>query len=100
MNKFVTVDKVEELKKYSSPYLAKRRAKELGYDNIYISPLKTKKFMIITPEGKKVHFGYMGMEDYLKHRNSIRRDNFRQRNAKWATQDKYTAGRMSYDILW
>lgn len=96
---FMDNQKYEELKKYSNPRTVLAKGKKAGYD-IHVSPLKTKKYMIITPEGKKAHFGFMGMEDYTKHKNEKRKDNFKKRNAKWATADKYSPAYLSYYLLW
>ena len=56
--------------------------------------------MVQNPEGKWIHFGFYGMEDFTKHRNLRRRDAFRIRNAKWATAPKWSPSWMSYWLLW
>lgn len=39
---------------------------------LYKSPRAEKKWMIITPSGKRVHFGAEGMSDYTKHHDHAR----------------------------
>ena len=67
---------------------------------LYPSTRKDKKWMVYNPEGKKVHFGQKGYEDWHLHKNPIRRDLFRKRNAKWANAPKWTPAHLSYYILW
>lgn len=96
-------DKLEELKKYSNPLqVAKMGDKYIRGTPIYISTRKDKKYMIETPDGKWIHFGQMGYKDgTLKDDDrEQRRKRFRKRNAKWSNQDKWTAGYLSYHLLW
>lgn len=97
-------NKIEELFKWSNPKQAQKMAyKYLGKDaDLYVSTRKNKKYMVETPDGKMIHFGTLDppMEDYTKHKDKERRDRFRKRNAKWSQQDKWTAGWLSYYILW
>jgi len=55
---------------------------------------------MISDGHKIIHFGQMGYEDYTKHKDENRRNNFRIRNRRWAHQPKYTAGWLSYNLLW
>lgn len=64
------------------------------------STRKDKKFMVISPEGKKVHFGQAGYQDFHNHKDPKRRANFKSRNAKWADADKWTPAHLSYNVLW
>ena len=70
---------------------------------VYLSSRKTKKYMIVTPENKIVHFGAMTYEDYTKHKSDIRRRNYRRRaeNIKgdWK-QDKYSPNNLAINLLW
>jgi hypothetical protein len=94
-------DKLKELKKYSNPLqVAKMGDKYIKGTPIYISTRKDKKYMVEAPDGKWIHFGFFGMQDFTLHRDIVRRDRFRKRNAKWAEQDKWTAGWLSYHLLW
>ena len=96
--------KYEKLLQYSDPKRVLAAARRHGYDpnSIYVSPLATKKYMAIDPQGKRHHFGTMNppMEDYTKHRDKERRDNFRKRNAKWAAAAKWTGAHLAYFTLW
>lgn len=99
---FPEVDKEEEMEKYSNPDIVREMAdKYLGPDvPVYYSTRKDKKYMVQNPEGKWIHFGFYGMEDFTKHRNLRRRDAFRIRNAKWAKSPKWSASYLSYYLLW
>lgn len=78
--------------------------KYLGKDiPVYLSSRKTKKFMVITPDNKAVHFGAMGYEDYTKHKSEERRQKYRRRaeniKGNWK-QDKYSPNNLAINILW
>ena len=89
-----------ELRKISNPDRVFRRFEKFGLEgSIHISNLASKKYYVMTPEGRKVQFG-SNMEDYTKHRDKKRRDNFKSRNAKWATAYKYSPAYLSYHLLW
>jgi hypothetical protein len=67
---------------------------------LYASSRKDKKFMVITPDGKKVHFGQKGYSDWHLHKDTRRRQLFRTRNARWATAPQWTPAHFSYYVLW
>ena len=96
------MDKENELLLYSDPIRVHKIAvKVLGKEHpVYLSTRKDKKYMVKSPEGKWIHFGQMKFEDFTKHKDLTRRDKFKKRNAKWAKQDKWTAGWLAYHILW
>jgi hypothetical protein len=102
---FVSKEKKERLEKYSDPTQVFKKAREyLGKDVIIeISGRKDKKYMVKTPEGKWVHFGQMGYEDFTKHKNLKRRQNYltRSTNIKgdWK-KNKYSPNNLSIHILW
>ncbi len=90
---------------YSNPQIVFQKAKKMYGDDVEIklSTRKDKKYMLLNPNTSKwIHFGTMKppMEDYTKHKDKLRRDKFRIRNAKWANQEKYTPGFLSYYLLW
>lgn len=68
--------------------------------DLYLSTRKDKKFMVISPEGKRIHFGQKGYQDWHSHKDPIRRENFRKRNAKWSQADKWTPAHLAYYVLW
>jgi hypothetical protein len=97
--------KETEILKYSSPTVVKRKAKAyLGSKiPVLLSSRSDKKYMIYTPDGKKVHFGAMGYEDYTKHKDKERRKNYlnRSTNIKGAwKKDKYSPNNLSIHLLW
>lgn len=94
--------KKEELKKYSNFNQVKQKVKKLlGKDKeVLISSRRDKKYMIKAPNDKMVHFGQMGYEDFTKHKDEERRENFLKRNAKWKDSPIYSPAWLSYYILW
>ena len=92
----------KDIAKWSDPKEAQKQAtKYLGSGaKLFISTRKDKKYMVQDPNGKWVHFGAYGMEDFTKHKDISRRDAFRKRNAKWETANKWSPAFMSYWILW
>lgn len=61
----------------------------------------TKKWMVTFPNGKKVHFGATGYEDYTQHHDPERMHKYitrHQKNEHW--HDMYTAGFWSRWLLW
>lgn len=66
---------------------------------IYPSTRKAKKWMI-EHDGKWVHFGAAGYEDYTQHRDPERRRRFRARNWRWEHAAPYTPASLAWHILW
>lgn len=70
---------------------------------LYKSTRPTKKFMVQRPDGKFIHFGQAGAEDYTFHQNEVRRQNYinRASNIKgnWKN-DPYSPNNLSLAILW
>ena len=97
--------KSQEIRKYSNPSEVYRRAsKYMGKTaKIGLSTKRDKKYMITTPNGRIVHFGQMGYEDYTKHGNKTRRKNYLTRSGKikgdWA-KDKYSPNNLARKLLW
>jgi len=99
-------DKLKELMKISNP--AKVLKNAIKYFNnpnikIYVSSKKDKKYMIIGLNGKAVHFGQIGYEDYTKHNDNNRRNAYLARATKikgnWA-DDPYSPNSLSINLLW
>jgi hypothetical protein len=90
---------------YSNPREAQQKAfKIYGKDAIlYRSTAKNKKYSIVNPNGKIVNFGQIGYEDFLKHKNPVRRHNYLTRTANmkgdWK-ENGYSANNLSRNILW
>lgn len=90
------------LEDYSNPGIVYKKAHDMFGPHVIIKPStrKSKKYMLLKPDGKWVHFGQYGMEDYTKHKNLTRRVAFRLRNHQWAYQDILSPAFLSYWLLW
>jgi hypothetical protein len=75
-------------------------ANKYNIGKVYISTRKNKKYMVKNPDGKMIHFGGKGYADFTGHQDEKRRENFKKRNKKWATAEKWTPAWLSYHILW
>lgn len=90
---------------YSNPEQALKNAKiYLGrHVNLFISNKPDKKYMIQDPQGKWVHFGQIPYEDYTKHQDDFRRNNYLIRSANirgnWR-DNPYSPNNLSRNILW
>jgi len=97
--------KYEELLKYSNPdEVIRKLHKYLGKNaQLHMSNKPTKKYMIMRPDGKYIHFGQMGYEDHTKHKSDIRRINYLNRatniRGNWR-DDPYSANNLSINLLW
>ncbi len=93
------------ISQYSNQTEVYRRAKKyLGKTaKIGLSTKKEKKYMVKTPDGKIVHFGQMGYEDFTKHKNKTRRKNYLTRSSRirgdWK-ENKYSANNLAIRLLW
>jgi hypothetical protein len=70
---------------------------------LYDSTRVDKKFMIITPSGKKVHFGAVGYEDFTMHKDVQRKERYisrHQSRENWTLTGADTAGFWSRWLLW
>ena len=91
---------------FSNPTLALEKARKyLGRDVLFkLSDKSTKKYMIFHPMTKKwIHFGQMGYQDFTKHQDEKRRENYLKRTANmrgnWK-DNKYSPNNLSRNILW
>ena len=91
---------------FSNPTTVMKNARQyLGPDVVLkLSDNPKKKYMILNPKTNKwVHFGAMGYEDYTKHDDDERRNNYLKRSANirgnWR-DDKYSPNNLSRNILW
>lgn len=70
---------------------------------LFISPLKFKKYRIYRPDGKAVDFGDIRFQDFTKHEDKARRDRFLRRatriQGKWY-ENKYSPNYLSIMGLW
>lgn len=90
---------------YSNPRIVQRRAR-IVYGRkatVFRSYNKNKKYFIIDPNGKKVHFGQMGMEDYTHSNDETRRKSYLKRsgNIKGNWKDNhYSPNHLARNLLW
>jgi hypothetical protein len=94
------------IEEFSNPKQVMKNAKKyLGKDvAIELSNKKDKKYMVYNPNTKKwVHFGQIGYEDFTKHKDPKRRENYLTRTANmkgdWK-DDKYSPNNLSRNLLW
>lgn len=67
------------------------------------STRRDKKYMVTTPNGKTIHFGAEGYEDYTTHHDENRMHNYLKRHQAredWTEDGINTAGFWSRWILW
>ena len=93
------------LEEYSNPRIVQQRAyKRFGKEaKIYRSSKKDKKYQILNPDGKWVHFGQLPYEDFTKHQDAVRRQNYLSRATKikgdWKS-DPYSPNNLAIHLLW
>ena len=72
-------------------------------DNILPSTRKNKKFMVLNPDNKYVHFGDNRYEDFTQHKDKDRQQKYLNRSSKikgnWK-DNKYSPNNLSINILW
>ena len=107
LDKQVGKPTMEKLARVSNFKAVQRKANELLGDRfegrvpLELSTRSGKKYMIGIPgTRRKVHFGDLIREDFTKHRNQKRLNDFRRRNAKWANASWDTPMWLSYHLLW
>jgi len=97
--------RVDVLNKISNPTEVKRRFERYrGKDNakLFVSEKNDKKYKVLRPDGKLVHFGSR-MEDFTKHSDDARRKSYLARSGAikgdWR-DDKWSANNLSRELLW
>jgi predicted patatin/cPLA2 family phospholipase len=86
----------------------RNKAASLGLKGkIMVSTRPEKKYVYIKPNGKLVHFGAQGYQDYLDHKDKNRRKAYRSRHSKIITKNGKLAYKvyespafLSYYLLW
>jgi len=93
--------KPDKLKQISNPTEVRRKFNNASYNGtIAISNRADKKYVYTSNKtNKKIHFGST-MQDFTKHKDKKRLDNFKSRNASWRTAPKESAAHLSYHLLW
>jgi len=93
------------LEEYSNPKIVQQRAYKLfGKEaTVYRSNKKDKKYTIINPDGNPVHFGQLPYEDFTRHGDPIRRQNYLNRatniKGNWKA-DPYSPNNLAIRLLW
>ena len=95
---------MDKLENVSNPIRALKNARKwLGNVHLYRSNKPDKKYMVINPYGKYIHFGDINYEDYTYHRDKHRQRLYLSRSAgisgDWR-KDKYSPNNLSREILW
>ena len=91
--------------KVSNPKIAQKKLNEyVGKRTpLYLSNRKDKKYMVLDPDGKMVHFGNINYEDFLKHQSLQRRNSYISRATNirgvWK-RNKYSPNNLAINILW
>ena len=97
--------KTDPLYKVSNPIKVQKKAHKIYGKKfiVYKSNKEDKKYKIITPDGKSVHFGDATMEDYTKHLDLKRRRSYlaRATNIKgdWE-KNIYSPNFLAIHLLW
>ena len=100
-------DKLKQLLEVSNPREVIIKAIEYFKDpniKVHLSTKKNKKYMILNPKTNKyISFGDINFEDYTKHKDEERRNNYLARASKsrgnWIF-DKYSPNNLSMHLLW
>jgi hypothetical protein len=99
--------KLNQLLEVSDPKTVIQNAQKYFKDpfiKVYLSPDKHKKYAIYNPIlNKLVSFGHIDYEDYTKHKNEIRRENYLKRASNMRGNWKinpYSPNNLSIHLLW
>ena len=100
------MSKLTELLQFSDPFVAQEKSMKLLGDTglLFLSPKKDKKYRVFDPRTKKwVDFGQMGYEDFTKHKDEERRQQYLSRatniKGNWK-KNKYSPNNLAINILW
>ena len=98
--------KIKQLLEYSDPYEAQERAQKYLGDTglLFLSPRKDKKYRVWDRRTKKwIDFGQMGYEDFTKHKDEARRQNYLSRatniKGNWK-KNRLSPNNLAINILW
>ena len=71
--------------------------------NLLISTRMNKKYMVVSPDGRRSHFGDINYQDFTKHQDKNRQLRYLTRanaiRGNWAN-DKYSPNNLSINLLW
>jgi hypothetical protein len=95
-----------EIYKYTNPQIVQQKAIKYFNKNVQVFPSNKpkKKYMILNPNTNKyIYFGQMGYEDFTKHKDLRRRQNYLKRSANikgnWK-DNPYSPNNLSRYLLW
>jgi len=92
--------KGDGLEDYSKISVVQRKANEYDVGKVFPSSKKDKKYMVEDPDGKMIHFGQLGFQDFTYHNDEKKQTAFKNRNRKWKDFPKYTPAFLAYHLLW
>lgn len=98
-------EKYKELLEVSNPKIVLKNAKKyLGNDvELYVSSSKQYKYNILDDRDRKINFGSIKYQDFTKHNDPIKRENYLKRSAgikgDWK-DNKYSKNNLSRILLW
>ena len=91
------MEKVSDIKKVN------KLSKMIYKKSVVSSTRKNKKYMILNDDDKYIHFGDSRYQDYTKHQNEERLQNYLSRATKikgnWK-KDKYSPNNLAINLLW
>ncbi len=91
------MDKVSDINKVN------KLSRMIYKKNVEPSKRKNKKYMIMNDDQKYIHFGDLRYEDYTKHQDLKRLNNYLSRATKikgnWK-KDKYSPNNLAINLLW
>jgi len=106
--KAIDAPRNSEIWKVSNPIIAQKNIFKYLDDDVdstlYLSNKKNKKYMIHDPfKNEFVHFGDINYQDFLKHKNLLRRKLYLNRacniKSDWK-KNKYSANNLAINVLW
>ena len=93
------MEKLRRLYEVSDPEEVQTKAMQLHLNPVHPSSQARFKYMVF--DGNRMrNFGDMNYQDYTKHHDERRRNNFRKRNARWRDAPMYSPAFLSYWLLW
>jgi Family of unknown function (DUF5754) len=94
---------MDNLLKYSNFKTVQKKANKLYNRDVFLSTRKDKKYMIMDDNNKWVHFGQLGYQDFTKHLDEQRKENYLKRATKikgnWK-DNQFSPNNLSINLLW
>lgn len=105
MSRIANISKSNPIWRVSNPIIAQKNLnKYIGRNTpLFLSTRKDKKYMVLKPDGKKVHFGDINYDDFTKHQSLQRRASYISRASNitgdWK-KDQYSPNNLAINTLW